>query len=139
MAAFSNLRTDRDLEIGGAELRVEQGNGLPDATLKIARAGGGNLKYLASVAKHMAPFIGEDGQTQDTRDSREAFAGALAETIVLDWSGVLDEDGKTEIPFSVEACREALIGAPDLLDRVTQFAIDRENFRQKKIEDAKKK
>lgn len=108
-ANFSDYHSDVARELNGARLSLGKGR-----ALIVRRSGTRNRAFVAALS-------GIDP------NETAAQIDVIASTLIVGWEGVQDEDGN-EIPFSVEACKELLHFAPDLLDTVAQFATTRGNF-----------
>ena len=98
--------------------------GEPWVTVKPASAA--NKPYLNSLLK---------GQRRRRRATADAFIrnrrqdiGLYAQHVVTAWGNVTDNAG-TEVPFSVDNCKDFLAAIPDwLLDELRDFATDPESF-----------
>ena len=96
------------------------------AELKIARAG--SVEFMRAKEKLERPYrkkIEKGALSIDV--SRELNLKALAQTILVDWKGVEDEDGKA-VPYSEEIGIQAMSDDPDMLEFVMDVALDNENF-----------
>lgn len=63
------------------------------------------------------------------------LARAMAETIIVDWEGLEDDNGQP-IPFSVSAAEKAFTDYPDLMEWVAEISEDHARFRADRIEAA---
>lgn len=68
--------------------------------------------------------------------SMEILKRQLAESVMIDWEGVYDEDGN-EVPYSKEAAM-AMMEMKDFREFVYQAANERDTFRDKADKDAEK-
>jgi len=68
--------------------------------------------------------------------SLEILKRQLADSVLIDWEGVYDEDGE-EVPYSKEAAM-AMMEMKDFREFVYQAANERDTFREKADEDAEK-
>jgi len=110
---YEKFATDKKLEQSGIVL--DYGDGLE---LRIARAGGSNVKFEKVVQQKMKKYdrlVKND--LLDPSQMREVMREVLAETVVLGWSGVTDREGKV-IAFSKDACIQLFKDLPDLFDDV---------------------
>ena len=97
--------------------------------LKMARAGGGNKKYAASLAKRMKPYQGAlqfDSLPQETRE--RIIQEVYAEAVILDWKDVLD-DNEEPIPFTYENVIDLLQSYPEIFNMVLTEATRFSNFK----------
>jgi hypothetical protein len=100
-----------------------------DIQLKMARAGGSNKKYAASLAKRMKPYQGAlqfDALPQETRE--HVIQEVYAESVLLDWKGVIDEEGNA-IPFTYENVIDLLQSYPEIFNMVLTEATRFSNFK----------
>ena len=106
------------------------------ASFLLARAGGANMKFVKAMEVKSRPHRGRGGALEDTSLdadvdvelatglTREAFA----ETIVLDWKGVVDRNDK-KVNWSKEASVKLLNDLPDLYIELRDVASKVSNFR----------
>ena len=107
------------------------------AKLKIGRAG--STEFLKAQEAAERPYRKKiDKGTLSSTIKREINLKALAESILLDWKDVADEDGKA-VKYTTELGFEALEADGELLEFVMDIALENDNFRNEQIEkDAKK-
>jgi len=115
---FNDFHSDPRRESEGVTMDLGQGR-----ALIVKRSGTRNREFMAAVADI------------DPHD-RDAQVEVFVSSIVKGWSGVKDRAGE-DIPYSVDACKELFAFAPDLLDQVAQFAVNRGNFVSEQIEQEK--
>jgi hypothetical protein len=115
---FNDFHSDVRREVEGVPMDLGEGR-----TLIVRRSGTRNREFLAAVA-------GIDPQ------ERAAQIEVMARTIVCGWHGVKDRNGQ-EIPYSFDACKALFEFAPDLLDSVAVFAVERGNFASDEIKQEK--
>lgn len=107
------------------------------ARLLIGRAG--NVDFLKAQDSFERPYKKKiDKGTLSIAIKRDINLKALARAILLDWEGVVGEDGKP-VPYSEELGATALADDPDLLEFVTDVALDNENFAVETVESIAKK
>lgn len=97
---------------------------------------GGKFK-IASMSN--TAFIKAYGEYQAGDASQEDFAKVIAETILLDWDEIYDEDGETTIPYSVEAATEFLVLDTELLAFIINTMNNRDNYRRELVKKKTKK
>ena len=115
--------TDESLENEGKWFDIGDG-----ARILVARFG--NKAHKTSLNKLRAPYkplLLRGGSIPDDKNE-EIINESMAQTILLGWEGFMDQDMK-ELPFSIEAAREAFKLYPDFLDMVSQFSLDVSNYR----------
>lgn len=121
--------TDKKVEAAGIELDYGE------FWIKIARAGGGNKKYmrvLEAVSRPHRRAI-QSGNLPPEK-ANEVLQEVYAKAVVLDWGGegMVDEAGKP-LKFSPKACMDLFQRLPDLFEDVKAQA---ESFINFKVEEA---
>lgn len=96
----------------------------------IKRFGGFNAPEVkASMAKYYRPYAKQiEMNTLSPDKEREVLTRAFVEAVVLDWKGI-EIDGKPT-PFSKDVAVNFFLGLPDLLETLTSYATNAENFRE---------
>jgi len=124
---FSNFTTDADKESEGVWIDYTG-----DFKLKICRIGCPAFKefMLKRGKPHMRSM---EAGSLDPNIADDLMKDALAQTIIKDWKGLLD-DKDEEIPFSTETARQLLDTPGDFYDEVFTLAKQRENFKIDKTE-----
>lgn len=83
--------------------RMEQGDwidalpGLPGVAFKVRGAGNADWKAMQAKLVDAIPF--NERRSQTDADKAKLFATLVVETALIDWRGLMDDDGK-EVPFS---------------------------------------
>ena len=96
------------------------------AKLKIGRAG--SVLFIKSQDKLERPYRKKiERGTLPSATKRDINITALSEAILLDWEGVADATG-SEVAYTPELGKEALLNDPDLLEFVMDTALDNSNF-----------
>lgn len=124
--------TDKSLECKGIVLDYG------DVKVTIARAGGANKRYTKTLERISRP-VRRAIQTETLGDkaSDAILYRTYAESVVLGWEGVKDDDGK-DIPYSVDACIAFFEAAPDFFTEIRTQADKASLFRAVDLErDAK--
>jgi len=125
--------TDKNLEDGGKWFDIGD-----NARIRVARFGNRrHKKALADLRAPYKPLLLRGGTIPDDAND-DIITESIALAVLLDWEGLLDKDGKT-IPFSVDACRDALTTYKDFLELVSQLSLDSTNFRTQMQEEIVKK
>tara|TARA_R110002126_G_scaffold12171_2_gene53091 strand:- start:784 stop:1197 length:414 start_codon:yes stop_codon:yes gene_type:complete len=105
----------------------------------LARAGGNNKKFALRLQALMKPhkFAIEKGTMKD--EAAEAImCQVIAETLVLDWSGVTDREGN-ELEYSVAKAKELLLELPALRQMILEEAQNVANFQAVEREEREEK
>lgn len=125
MAKINALRADLDKETNGMWVPYQMG-----IELKIARLG--NAKYQEALRKAVEDRKVLLGVKELTDEQRQAVQkDVAAETILLDWRGVEDDDGDP-LPYSA-ATAKAWFHDPELwrlYSFVLMQSLEEENFRK---------
>ena len=120
--------TDSKKETEGVWYDIED-----DLRIKIARIGNPNYqKRFQALSKPHRRAI-RRGSLPD-KVAEKLLVQCMAETIVLDWEGMIDE-GK-EIPYSTEAVIELLTKYPELRIYLNDIANELEGFQEEEDEEA---
>ena len=119
-----------DLEREGVWLDYRE-----DTKLKVARAG--NAKFQSVYEAKSKPHLRKRrAGTLDAATERRILAEAVAEGILLDWSG-FERDGKP-LKCSVKEATKYLISSVDFLNEVVEMAAVEENFHADTTEESVK-
>jgi hypothetical protein len=131
MAKLSGIRTDPDKESSGVWVTYED-----DIELKLARMN--NPAFDKFLETRQGPNLGKFRKQKQTDAEQDALIkDAVAATILLDWKGIEDEDGKL-VPFSKEKASE-LVKDPSLRDFYRFILIESSNamnFRKAVLKEA---
>jgi hypothetical protein len=125
MSLYSQFSTDKDAERDGVWLDYG-----PGGRIKIARAGGSNVRYqkrLQAFSKQYRRQI--DLEILEDEVAERELADIYASTILLAFEDVKDRDGQ-EIPFSRESARKILLDLPDLFADIRAQATNLALFRE---------
>lgn len=121
---FSKLKTDENLENEGTWVDYES-----TFRVKIARIGCRRYKeYMMKAGKPHMRSLKRGEIDNDLAD--DILRKAIAETILLDWEGLYD-DNDNPIPFSKENALTCLNESTDFYLEIFAMAQDRENFKIK--------
>ena len=128
---ISKFATDLDLEEKGTWVDIGEGG-----QILVARIG--NPAYREKMRHLSKPYQSQIRQgtlPEDLND--EIFLKAIVETILLDWKGIEDDNGK-EIKYSKDAAMKLLLGLRDFRDLVIEIARSQATFRREEIEETGK-
>lgn len=129
---FSVFKTNAKLEKEGIIIDYEA------FKFRIARAGGANSDYKRILRAKFRPFRHQfETETISNEIAKKLLIEVFAESVVLGWEGVCDEDGN-EIEFNKENCVKLLTELPDLFNDLQEQASNYKLFRQAEIEDEAK-
>lgn len=138
MSMYDLFKTDDSIEQSGVFLNYGS------FRVKIARAGGGNKRYIKTLEAKTRPIRRAiETETVDEKVSRQLMMELYAETIVLDWEtevdgkmekGIEGPDGKI-MPFSKENVLLTFKNLPDLFQDIIAQAGKVSNFRQMQLEE----
>ena len=126
---YSVFRTDKALEKEGIVLDYG------DFKIKVARAGGANSAFQKALTAKIRPYKRQlDAGTIPDDVAEKLFLDVYAESVVLGWDGVTDENGKL-LPYSKENAVKLFSDLPDLFRDVQNQAAAISNFRAEVTED----
>lgn len=126
---YSVFRTDKALEKEGIVLDYG------DFKIKVARAGGSNAAFQKALTAKVRPYKRQlDAGTIPDDVAEKLFLDVYAESVVLGWEGVTDENGKP-LPYSKENAVKLFSDLPDLFRDVQSQAASISNFRAEVTED----
>lgn len=121
---IADLQTNTRLELGG--IRYDLGRG---RYLTVRRAGGSNHDFSDALRKAMRPHeLGIRLNKLSDRTANEIMMDVFAKTVVINWGGFLDPEGKP-IRFSEENAVAFFRAAPDEFRRLQDVCMDRQNFK----------
>jgi len=133
MSIYDLYETDMAKEVEGFWHPVNK-----KISIKMARAGGANLVFSKAMEKKTRPHRKRggafEGDEVDVELATELMKEAFAETIILDWKGITNKDGK-KVAFSVAAATKLLKDLPDLYVELRDAAGSAANFRLNEIKD----
>lgn len=132
MGIYKAFTTDAELEVRGIVLDFGDGE-----WVRIARAGGGNKKFIKLFEALMKPYrrAFELG-TMDDKKAAAILHEAFAKAIILEWH-ITDENGEP-IEFTVENAIKVFTDLPEFFGTIKQEAEQRQNFRRAAREDEAK-
>jgi ABC-type nitrate/sulfonate/bicarbonate transport system ATPase subunit len=132
MGIYDKFSSDVELESRGVVL--DFGNG---EWVRIARAGGGNKKFLRLFEQLIKPHRRSISLgSMDDKKAEEVMHTVFAKTVVLDWH-ITGEDG-ADIPFSVENVVKVFQDLPEFFGNIKVEAENRANFKREQQEEESK-
>lgn len=134
MGLYSSYKTDESLETAGIALVVGENDAGKKICIKIARAGGANKAFQRVLAAKTRPYRRQiDQNTMSNSVMESLICEVYADTVVLDWENVEDEQGNP-----MDCTRENIIklftDLPDLFADVRAGAADSSAFRAEILE-----
>lgn len=128
---LSDMKTDLTREVEGVWVPLDE-----NASVLVARFN--NKKHAAAIERLRAPYRAQISTGRGISDevSNKIALESMLEAILLDWKGILGDDGK-ELPFTKENARVAL-EIKDFRDIIAGIALQREIFRKAEVEEAVK-
>ena len=133
MNLYKTFKASDDLEKQGIDLQLGD-----DISFRLARAGGSNSRFSKLLGDKLKPYRRQiDNGTMDDAVAAKIMAEVYADTIVLGWSGVTDEQGN-QLAFNRDNCVKLFTDLPELFRVVQEEAGRLSNFRSaEREEDAK--
>lgn len=135
---FKTFKADENLEKSGVVLQYGTNSKNQPIEFRIARAGGSNVRYTKVLEHKAKPYRRMMQQDSlDRKISDRIMREVYAETVILSWSGVEDENDN-DIPFNQENVIKVLTDLPDLFTDIQEQANKLALFRAADLsEDAK--
>lgn len=130
---YSKFRTDSALEAqDGIELNYGD-----EVAIKIHRAGGANQKYAKALRAKLANNRRALDEQLSEESARRNLAEIYADSILIGWRGITDEDGKA-LEFNRANVVKVLCDLPELFRDIQDAANNAALFRRAQQEqDAK--
>lgn len=118
MSLYKTFKTDPSLETSGVDLNYGANESGEQIIIRIARAGGANKAYEKALANKIRP-IKRQIQTGTVAEAtlKEIMREVYAETVILGWEGVEDENGDP-LPFTSENAKKLFVDLPDLFSDI---------------------
>lgn len=118
------FKQNTSLEKEGVWFEIENG-----AKFLIRRFGGANAEVKKAMVKYYKPVAKlVEKNLLDAEKEKQILTKAFIKSCILDWEGV-EMDG-VEVPYSFEKAMELFTALPELLDTLTEYAQDAENYRE---------
>lgn len=114
MNLYKMFKTDEHYEKEGIDLIYGDNSKGNQIRIKVARAGGANVKYAKALERRTKPYRRQiQNETIDPKFAEQLIMETFAESVILGWDGVEDEEGN-DMPFSFENCIKLFTDLPDL-------------------------
>ncbi len=114
---------DETLEVNGVWQMIG------DAEVLVARAN--NTAYVNLLRKVMAPYLSNSAfENLTTQQRLEIDAKIMAQTILLDWKNLTDDQAKV-VPYSVEKAVEWLMAYAEFRKLIARISEDTALYRDK--------
>lgn len=114
MSLYTQFKTDKNLENEGVYLDYGMNSQDKPIRIRIARAGGANQAFARAYEQKTKPYRRQiQTDTLDPKVAERIILEVYAETVVLGWEGVEDENGD-ELPFNRDNCVKLFTDLPDL-------------------------
>lgn len=118
------FKQDDKVEKEGRWFELENG-----VKFLVRRFGGSNTEVKKAMVKYYRPVAKLIDKNLLPEDKEKAImVKAFVHSCLIDWEGV-EIEGE-EVPFSFDVAVDLFIGLPELLDTLTEYAQDSENYRE---------
>lgn len=111
--------SDLSLEIKGAKFYLDEES---DSYIVVSRVCTRNIDYVREQAELVSKLDGAD-EMEINVETGKVFIRHL----VKGWNNIIDDNDEI-IEFTTEKALEILLGAPELLTQLIDFALNRENY-----------
>jgi hypothetical protein len=115
--------TDEDKALNG--VKIEIGVNKKDNPISVTVAESGNQRHQKVQRKYSKAL---EFSRRNTKKHDLVWAKITAESILMDWSGMIDKDGN-EQPATIENKIKALAGSDKFFSTILEIANTPENFR----------
>lgn len=114
MNLFKQFATDPQAEKEGVRFEIGVNSQGETIAFQIARAGGQNIRFAKSMESKTKPYKTQiQTNTIDPETAARLMREVFAESVVIGWEGVEDEDGKL-LTYSPEAAATLFEQLPEL-------------------------
>lgn len=130
---FHKYETNKDAEIEGVWIDDFE----PGVDFKIARFNVERTeKYMDELRRPYKKLLKAGGRIPADK-ADEMLIDAMSKYALVDWRGVIDQDGKP-MPYSPENAYTLLKILPEIREKVLKLSLDGETYNKKALEDARK-
>ena len=134
MSLYSQFKTDKSIETEGVVLEYGKTDDGKIISIRIARAGGANLRYTKLLEAAIKPYRRQlQNETMDNDIAETITQRVYAQGVILGWENVQDADGK-DMAFNVDNCLKLFKDLPDLWSDIQSQANRAALFRQEILE-----
>lgn len=133
---YDLFKTEADLEQHGIDYQLTK-----NIKFRLARAGGANSKFTRAIdvktrgLRKQIQAISDGKHDQDTLDLLEELTQeAFAETVILGWEGVTNEEGE-HLDFTKDNAMKLFKDMPDLWSEIRDTAMKMANFQAEALEE----
>lgn len=131
---YKQFASDKQVEKDGVWLEYGMNSHDQPIRIRVARAGGGNVRYTKAFEVHSKPFrrLIQTGNMDD-ESSRRMMTKVYVDAVIRDWEGVEDRDGNP-LEFSRENVEQVLTDLPDLFADIIQQSQNSQLYREEILE-----
>lgn len=128
MGLYNIFSTSKEYEKEGIVLDIGP------SKWRVRRAGGSNAEFKKLLAKRVSPHkaLLKQNLMPETQGN-EILAGVFADTVIIGWENVTDEDDKP-LEFNRDNVIKVLTELPDLFLAIQEACEDHSNFQKEIIE-----
>lgn len=138
MSLYDQFKTDQDREANGIVLSFGKNSKGQDIQIRIGRAGGHNPRFVKVAEQVLKPHRRQiNNETIDNKVLEGLMQIVYARAVILDWSGVEDENGK-DMEFTEANVVKVLTDLPDLFKEIRESAEKMSLFKAEALEDEAK-
>lgn len=120
MSLYNTFATDKALEQDGIVLDYGTNSKNQPVQIRIARAGGSNVRFAKVLEQKMRPYKRAiANETMDNKVVERLLVEAYADAVILDWTGVEDREGNA-LDFTRDNVVKVLTDLPDLFIDIQQ-------------------
>jgi len=130
MSTYETFKTDEELEKKGIE--IDFGD---TGCFLVARAGGANQRFKKASEKKFRPYRRQiESGTIDPKVANRLMVEVFAESVILDWQNVTDENGE-EMACTYDNVVKLFTDLPDLFSEIQQEAMKFANYKAMEVEE----
>jgi hypothetical protein len=119
---FKSFTMDTKVEKEGLHLDFGKNSKGEKITVRIARAGGSNVRFNKSLELKSKPYRRQiQNETLDEEVAQEIQREVYADAVVVSWENMESPDG-TPLPFSRSACLQMFTEFPEFFTEVREAA-----------------
>lgn len=134
MSIYGQYKTDSVKETEGVDVTFPSNDDGSVPTFRIARMGKANKKYTKAVERVSRPYRRQiDNKSISEELSEKLMLEVFVDTVLLGWSNIQDEEGKT-IAYNRENAIKVMTDLPDLYAELSDEASKAARFRDEQQE-----